>query len=690
MDAWNKFLTFAVYKYPESTFHGIIHKISKNTPEMIVANDTRYINVHLSVQERIPFVSEVVEHCTAFKIGVDVDENKQKITRYAIYVHPTEFERQISQCIKGEIYIAQLLKEIWSQSVTTMTIVKPPKAKQGVKCLKEWNYKLLPHQVRSIDWMKEHEKKIIAQIPLEFNQGIKVLSTDWFFDYNFSTFALNVDRGIALVRGGILSDGTGMGKTASMLRLILDTRQTSFESHIHTHYESRATLIIVPINLPSQWLSEIEKFIGQTLKVVSFYTGTHVKERTMQDLLLADIVLTTFAFIRGSKPYHDMIEANICSTMGCAEDKKLHLSFPAVRAWARSDTRTAPILHAVRWKRIIIDEIHEFVDQKDFKIIIALQTHIIWGMTATPDIFSERANNLHFILQGAHAQHPDLTQSIVTNCIKGTSATSTFDNKVMRVDAGENVRERMEGLTMEQVVKFGMTIVDKYCDEGVSLCSETHINTRLTTDVMQTNASQLFCKSHTCSICLDEICSTITNCGHVYCHRCITRHLQENNNACPMCRTLLMKNGIVSVIKDKVATKLEVLADMIVNLDSPAIVFAQYRTMLRSLREMLHNTRLRVICLEGNMHRRIRLLDLFKTDGGILLICMQDSYAGLHLPCAEHIIFSHALLGDKQTVTDMEEQAIARAVRPGQKHTVKVHSFVIADSPEEDLWLSTH
>lgn len=683
---------FSTKSTSEKTFHGIITRISKHSPEMVLLMpDGRYVNVYLPCQDRISYVSEVVEYCNAFKIGVDIDDVKQRVTKYTVYVNPCEFEKQITLCITGEVYIAQFLKDVWQYTVPSLSIAPPPqrRASKSKGVTQEWTTKLLPHQVRSVEWMKQHEHKINKQTALEFNQGIRIPHTDWFFDYNMSTFSLNVNKGLALAKGGILADGAGMGKTASMLRLILDSKDTPFESHIHSEYESQATLVIVPINLPAQWLNEIEKFLGQSMDVIALFTGNHIKEITMEDILKADIVITTLAFIRSSKPYHDMIESSICSTMGYAEDKKLHLSFPAVRAWARSPGRLTPILHAVMWKRVIVDEIHEVLDQKDFKILTAFQCHLFWGMTATPDIFSEKAHNLLCFLQGTHAQHPGLLQLLVNTCIKGTASTSNYVSQMFRVDAGD-VRERMGGLSMEEVVKFGMSVVEEYCNDGVSVCSHHGIQRMLTNNQMQNSVSRLFCESHTCCICLEKTCSTITNCGHVYCHKCITNHIQRNNNACPLCRTLLIKSGIVSVVQDKVATKIEALAQFIVELNSPTIVFAQYRTMLKSLREILANTRLQVVCLEGNTYRRTRLLGMFTSNGGILLICMQDSYAGLHLPCARHIIFSHALLGDKQAVMDMEEQAIARAVRPGQKHQVQVHSFVIGDSPEEDLWVSTH
>ena len=64
--------------------------------------------------------------------------------------------------------------------------------------------------------------------------------------------------------------------------------------------------------------------------------------------------------------------------------------------------------------------------------------------------------------------------------------------------------------------------------------------------------------------------------------------------------------------------------------------------------------------------------------GGVLLLCLEDSFAGLHLPHVAHIIFAHAIVGEVGQVRNLETQAIARCLREGQTREVQVYSFVIA------------
>jgi len=48
-----------------------------------------------------------------------------------------------------------------------------------------------------------------------------------------------------------------------------------------------------------------------------------------------------------------------------------------------------------------------------------------------------------------------------------------------------------------------------------------------------------------CPICIENIRDTgyvVTECGHYYCLKCFLEHIQ-NNNKCPMCRNVILKNG---------------------------------------------------------------------------------------------------------------------------------------------------
>jgi SNF2 family DNA or RNA helicase len=198
-------------------------------------------------------------------------------------------------------------------------------------------------------------------------------------------------------------------------------------------------------------------------------------------------------------------------------------------------------------------------------------------------------------------------------------------------------------------------------------------------------------RSELCCICQSDPCGVMLDCGHTFCRRCISEHVRvlAGDATCPTCRRpmhLEQARGVVIV-----GTKMETLASAIAELgrDDGVIVFVQWKSILRSMRAVLRGRGLRTFLLDGNGAQRARCLQDFEA-GGVLLLCMNDSFAGLHLPHARHIIFAHALVGEPETVRALEYQAIGRCLRHGQTREVSVQSFVLADSPEEEWYRATH
>lgn len=203
--------------------------------------------------------------------------------------------------------------------------------------------------------------------------------------------------------------------------------------------------------------------------------------------------------------------------------------------------------------------------------------------------------------------------------------------------------------------------------------------------------SALDAGSEVCSICMDAPSSVITPCAHLFCGDCARRHLQTHA-WCPTCRAPLRAGDLAAVARGA-ATKLAHIAALLAGLAAadPVILFVQWKAMVRGMRAYLRGAAgaPRVLLLEGNTLRRAATLSEFTRRGGVLLLCLEDSFAGLHLPQAKHVVFAHAIVADRERVGQLERQAIARCVRPGQTDQVRVHSFVVAEGAEERVWHDT-
>jgi hypothetical protein len=157
---------------------------------------------------------------------------------------------------------------------------------------------LRPDQLRSLYWIRacesdesspfrEEEVEEIVLEPLSWRVEAKVTAT-------------------RSVRGGILADQVGYGKTALVLAMIdaqhqKDVREAG-ESCIGA-IPVKATLIVVPDILFEQWQSEVQKFLGSTYKVMTLANCRSLYVKTIEDFQTADIVIAAWPVFTGAGYY---------------------------------------------------------------------------------------------------------------------------------------------------------------------------------------------------------------------------------------------------------------------------------------------------------------------------------------------------------------------------------------------------
>lgn len=87
------------------------------------------------------------------------------------------------------------------------------------------------------------------------------------------------------IHGGLLCDEMGLGKTVQMIALMLAQKQRSDTKD--------RSIIITPLSLIDQWISEIDKIAGaESFKYINYYGGEK-KKITKEDFEACDIVFST-------------------------------------------------------------------------------------------------------------------------------------------------------------------------------------------------------------------------------------------------------------------------------------------------------------------------------------------------------------------------------------------------------------
>lgn len=115
------------------------------------------------------------------------------------------------------------------------------------------------------------------------------------------------------VRGGVLADQVGYGKTAITLALIDCTAkkvaaELAEQPPLPGKIRTKATLCIVPPHLTLQWAKESEKFMGKRYKAVVISTAAKLNALTIEDIQEADLVIVASNLYR-SNVYLENFEA---------------------------------------------------------------------------------------------------------------------------------------------------------------------------------------------------------------------------------------------------------------------------------------------------------------------------------------------------------------------------------------------
>lgn len=157
-----------------------------------------------------------------------------------------------------------------------------------------FKFTLRPEQQRSLHWMVQQEGENVEPFVEEEIEEATIPLLGWRAEGRASQ--------AKVVRGGVLADQVGYGKTVTTLGLI-DMQRTSDEKSskedVHGLIPIKATLILVPSQLPDQWFSEIRKFLPSSYKVTVLKSLASVDKYSVEDFQEADIIIASWTICEG-------------------------------------------------------------------------------------------------------------------------------------------------------------------------------------------------------------------------------------------------------------------------------------------------------------------------------------------------------------------------------------------------------
>lgn len=527
----------------------------------------------------------------------------------------------------------------------------------------------------------------------------------------------------ALIKHGASDFTDGVEETKKWL---------AFAGKLHPTYEKRAlaflsereceveyqkvdsavlrTLVVVPAALLLQWKSEIETKVSPERKVsvLVFHGANKTIPATVVENF--DFVLTTY------------------DTLAVAASK----CFSSEDEVAAFDRKSAGPLFEVFWKRIILDEAHVIRHAQTLRWQAVLQLRGVkrWAVTATPlhNSINDLQNLLFFsgssrlpVFPGAQNQDivddPRL-QEVIAKALQPVflrrGPTIVRDGKkevlVSLPPKEENVV--LSSLSPSESTKYN-DILSRSRTVASGSATAVHIfalmtKLRLTCchEWLAEGASQ---QVFPCNLCKCEAVNCVTTkCGHTFCGDCLLLKFREaedgDNEAvrilCPACEspvpnTVFKKKTLSSAQRTQsmrsrpfvVSTKLQMLLTTVNSMlssstDDKMIVFSHFTSFLDVIGLALENENIPFLRLDGSMPLSVRnsIIGKFQSSPSVrvLIASKTATGVGLNLTAANHVV-----IVDPWWNPAIEEQAIHRCHRIGQKKPVKVSRLVVADSIEQ-------
>ena len=600
-------------------------------------------------------------------------------------------------------------------------------------CPKNLATQLLPYQRQALAWLLEKESPQLPSAGSDNAVQLWKCSQNGQIYTNVATsFSLKNQRP-TLASGGILSDDMGMGKTLEMISLLVTDSNVSSKS--------KTTLIVAPVGVMSNWSGQIAYHIkpDHALRVL-VYHGNNKKPMGANDFNDYDVVITSYGTLateylpRGKKnPPSGLRSQGLFSVhwRRVILDEGHIIRNPQTK----SALAATNLMAHSRWVLTGTPIINNLKDLFSLVRFIGLtggleRLEIFNSVLVRP--LNQGDVNASLLLQALMA----------TICLRRKKEMKFVDLKlpelseyVHRIDFLDHEREKYEALQAEakgllntvqrnQINGKGQDTYRhllevllrlrqvcnhwKLCGERVTsvlsalesqkVVDLTPENKRALQDMLQISIES----REDCPICLENLHNpVITACAHVFGSECIERVI-ETQHRCPMCRAepleleSLVRPAVdlgettdqPDIDTDSSSSKIEALLSILkASSKKPGtktVIFSQWTSFLNIIQAQLETNGYKYARIDGTMRANQRDASLtaleMDPECTIMLASLTVCSVGLNLVAANQVI-----LADSWWAPAIEDQAVDRVHRLGQKKPTTVWRLVMNDSIEDQV-----
>ena len=588
--------------------------------------------------------------------------------------------------------------------------------------------KLKPHQLAALN--KALEMEINGTIRYKISNTTKLISLMNMLYSNIPLLTQTNNNIIQISTNvGILGDMVGYGKTLIALALITvnnvenihinNTYSKSFNNHINYSYLNISSLnnLIVPSNI----------IFNTTLVIVPrgpvyIQWVNMIKTHTSLNVLSIE----NLTFIKKHLPVFTQNNRNEIIDFFNGYDLVLikNTTLKLLYKYYYNDNNFNIINN---WKRVIIDEAHDIINQ----LKVHINYNYLWMISGTYDALLKKVynnknsliytntvnelmndefinlmlvkNNNNFIKNSFKIPEPiekfylcklsnnfnviktfisdsildKINANDITGAIKELGGKNETENDIIELVS----RELKRDLFNKEAERNYISNLDIPVEQKTTKLKTINAEIEQQVEKIKNLTERIsYISSKTCSICMELIRNPIMiECTHIFCGGCLIKWL-KNNNSCPCCRSningtdkliaIVNENENENITPEIILSKEETLLKIIRHKpDGRFLIFSKNENSFEKIKSELNKNNNKYELLKGTTTHMINVLNKFKS-GEINIILLNTQYAGsgIDISYATDVIIFHNMGIDKH-------QAIGRAQRVGRTDKLYIHNL---------------
>lgn len=549
---------------------------------------------------------------------------------------------------------------------------------------------------RNIPSLKGYQEFMVNKMIQSENskEYLTTVFTRRFDGFHYNDITGFGDTCIPNANGGILSLGTGLGKTIIVIELLLRV--------------GGKTLIVVPTGILSQWRSELRRFAPE-VKTTEFY----LRKRDTT----GDVVLTTYKMLSNS--YLELISLPMFDRIVFDESHQLKgMRTQTLQACSRLNARNRWCLTATPCDDVLsltpqlaMLQVYPFTYRTDTELLqnIWLRDRGMFGKLLQRIVFEISEAKLEEL--GVNPlSHVQQSEEVITVplCSHVQKLVSILVEKYQESFEFITHREVQEIIRTLNLTSIDHSLVPLYMF-GHALTGRDGVNEATVDEIVQnvdasdrgTTAYREEIKQKlmkyseennedTCVVCLEPFTErTLTPCFHSFCKNCIVDSLKFKDE-CPACRAPCTTSSLIQLVKDreekhegysivsnacgkryKVANEVKEVYDhqtlsekfkwvlkKLQALKESTVVFSSYTCVLRKLQMYLRANDVQAAFMKTDV------------DSSVYLLSTRMASVGINLANASNIVFLEPILNEETRV-----QSVGRIRRIGQKRNIRVYTL---------------